>query len=468
LIIKKLSPAAIRYGWQELCRRAGVDLDVSDDHHCSVLGIPLVYGRQENKPGQGPAIFIIPRACDDGDNGTSQPEHLRWLPLEQVLPPGAETSLVEKLPVIVWGESEKGDSREFVEQRSDGVLVFQYDLIAASVFMLSRWEEIDAPHLDEHGRFQGSSSTACHLGFLDRPIVDEYGLVLRAWLQWLLPGWQPKKSVFDVRLTHDIDYLRLTMWKRAHLALSDVLVHKAPSLAIETIRSKFGGQKSDMFVNGLRLLIQESRRYGFQSTFFFMATNDASKFDSGYYIDSSLARRFLSEIQAVNFNIGLHSSYASFLDLERTSKERDRMNAAVVQDIQAIRAHYLRVSVPGSWRLLESAGFRQDWSMGYSDQEGFRCGTCHPFPLFDILADRQMDIEEHPLIVMETTLHGYRGLDPDSAYQRIVQLAERCRRVEGEFVLIWHNTSFCRDWKSWKKIYLDLLPALKELVSRVA
>ena len=87
--------------------------------------------------------------------------------------------------------------------------------------------------------------------------------------------------------------------------------------------------------------------------------------------------------------------------------------------------------------------------MGFADHEGFRCGTAHAYPAFDLAADRDLGIEVRPLHVMDVTLRRRRQLDPEASGQRIALLAARCAPAGGTLGLLWHNTSMDGDWQPW-------------------
>ena len=38
-----------------------------------------------------------------------------------------------------------------------------------------------------------------------------------------------------------------------------------------------------------------------------------------------------------------------------------------------------------------------DSTLSYADKEGFRCGVCYDFPVFDFLERRQLKLREFPL-----------------------------------------------------------------------
>jgi hypothetical protein len=57
------------------------------------------------------------------------------------------------------------------------------------------------------------------------------------------------------------------------------------------------------------------------------------------------------------------------------------------------------------------------------------------------------------LVVMDRTLQHYRGLSPAQAEERILELAQRSRRVEGTFTLLWHNSSRDDKGRPWHTMY---------------
>ena len=63
--------------------------------------------------------------------------------------------------------------------------------------------------------------------------------------------------------------------------------------------------------------------------------------------------------------------------------------------------------------------------------------------------DRELNIIEIPLIAMDGTLKTYRKLRIKEGSDSILKLKNRCRKVEGTFTLLWHNTSIYRGWEEW-------------------
>ena len=62
--------------------------------------------------------------------------------------------------------------------------VVHADIIASTYFLVSRYEEMMRRDVrDAHGRFPGRDSLPYRAGFLHRPIVDEYRLLLHRWIR---------------------------------------------------------------------------------------------------------------------------------------------------------------------------------------------------------------------------------------------------------------------------------------------
>lgn len=148
------------------------------------------------------------------------------------------------------------------------------------------------------------------------------------------------------------------------------------------------------------------------------------------------------------------------LSADLLANEKERLEKAVRSPVKAIRQHYLRARVPETWQAWEKTGFTHDASLGFADSTGFRCGTCHPYKVFDSLNDRILEVTEEPLIVMDTTLLGKQKPDFQAAETEILKLAAQCRSVGGVLSLLWHNNSLVHNRYHWGEFYYHLVPKL--------
>jgi hypothetical protein len=458
----------VAYAWRQLSQRAGITQGHPSGTGFEGLDVSVYYSRPDQVQPERPGIIVVP--CDDAAWGAlleRAPHSLDWLPAPEVVPRDAQLSFDMDIPVLFWGSGAEDGRKPFAELRSDGTVVFYADIIAATFFMLSRWEEMDVPLRDEHERFPGTASVACKQGFLGRPVVDEYALILREWLKLLLPGWAPKTRPFSVKLSHDVDQIRrFPNWRVAVRTFGgDLLKRRNPRHAwqtgVDAVAQKVALDRTPYF-RGVHSLAELSHRYGMDATFCFMTAEPGPR-ENDYDPTSPLVRHCIADLRKQGFGIGLHAGYHTFNDPLRLAEEKARLDAVLGETQYGGRQHYLRFRVPDTWRHWERVGFTYDSTMTYADHEGFRCGTCHPFRPFDVEQNRELLLREWPLIVMDTTLHRYRGLTPEQGEARILELAGRCKQVEGTFTLLWHNSSLDWEWRPWAEMYRRIAWALAEM-----
>jgi len=142
--------------------------------------------------------------------------------------------------------------------------------------------------------------------------------------------------------------------------------------------------------------------------------------------------------------IGLHPSYEAGGNPELIAKEKAILEDVCSYGIKHSRHHYLRMREPEHISYLEDAGIKHDYSLGYADYVGFRCGTCQPFHPWDFHDKRKSKVLCHPLAIMEMTLFqsAYMGLARQQAVEKSLALNKAVRDQCGEFSVLWHNNAF--------------------------
>lgn len=348
------------------------------------------------------------------------------------------------------------------------------DLFGAAFHLLSRHEEVFSRVRDEHDRFPATASLAYRAGFLDRPLVDEYAVLLRTAMRALWPTLPLRTAQFHVRLGHDVD----RPYRYAHMSLgrlilamgADVINRQAPILALKrpgkwlTVRAGWEGH--DPFFQ-FDWMMSVSEAHGIRSTFYFICGQTRAQFDADYDIAEPRMRRLLRNIHRRGHEIGLHPSYNCYRDSQAIKREFTRLRQVcseegIEQQSWGARMHYLRFDAGSTPRLLDDAGLDNDATLSFADRAGFRCGTCRSFQLWDWGAGRPLRIREQPLIAMECSLlaPAYEGLAYAAAEVKLQLLAERCREVGGEFSLLWHNSELATemDRDSYRRVIETLPP----------
>ena len=333
------------------------------------------------------------------------------------------------------------------------------DLFASAFFMLTRWEEYVSRDRDIHGRFPAKSSLAYQHGFLSRPIVNEYVEIIWYWLQKLNIKQKRKPRRFQLISTHDIDKPRLFRRKidyigkpvKAFLIEKNVssLIHHS-KLALRSLAGKDPYWVFDYFMDS-------SEQNDIKSHFFFLA-GGKTKYDEGYDIAAGPIYRMIEHILDRGHVIGIHPSYATFDNPELLSCEINQLREITGVDITCGRQHYLRFKIPDTWQYWDDNDMQWDSSLAYWDQPGFRCGTCYSYPVFNMVTGKKLRLREKPLTIMDGTLVVARKQSPEQAIATIHYYLDKVKKYSGEFVFLWHNSSFeYLVWKDYRDVYEDTL-----------
>lgn len=340
------------------------------------------------------------------------------------------------------------------------------DIFGSAFFMLTRHEEIVLPDRDEHGRFPARASLSFQEGFLERPIVDEYVEILWACMKRMWPELKRKQRSYQIFLSHDVDHpigaVNKPWLQVLRNAAGDLVRRKDVHLAVRRLAAKCVGDEDADPYNTFDFIMDVSERYGLKSTFYFKAGMSNSRFDENYTLDVPWTQSLMQRIHERGHEIGLHPSYENYKDIGRLKTEFTKLldtaeKLGIKQTKWGSRQHYLRWRNPTTWQNGEEAGLDYDATVGFTDNIGFRCGTCHEFPVFNLETKRTLRLRERPLIVMEMTLldQKYMALESEQVIEWLERLSKACRRCGGTFSLLWHNTYLIQSWQ--RKLYLEVV-----------
>lgn len=377
------------------------------------------------------------------DNQNLEMRHITEEFLPESLEPG------NKIPCLSVNSNEVNE----INNDSENKLTIPFDLFDSAFYMLSRMEESLSPDRDSHDRFPASASHAFQNNYLHRPIVDEYVEILWHCMKKLWPGLKRKERTFQMQVTHDVDSPFGVLFKKASQMVRscgcDVLKRKSPGMAVKRLNSwvkaKTGDYSAD-FHNTFDFIMDVAEENNLSDAFYFIPMNDHD-IDGNYDLENPAIKDLMTKIYNRGHEIGYHGSYQTYKDPERTKQEVTRLkqvcsSLSIEQNIWGGRQHYLRWNVPQTWRNYAEAGLNYDTTLSYADHAGFRCGTSHPFPVYDLEQRKALDLWESPLIAMECSVldDKYMNLDSDEAFNYMAKLKKTCRKYNGTFSLLWHNS----------------------------
>jgi len=336
---------------------------------------------------------------------------------------------------------------------------FRGDYIGTIFFFLSGyWEYTHNNIKDEYGRFPSTESFSCKKGILEEPVVDILVERIREELGFTYKDNKPKAFI-----THDIDHLWLPtglgFWRSLGV---DILKRKDVKLAYDRIKKSFTKDNPWSVYN----LIEMHKKDGTRGTFFFMPRKQPKVRWAGYDVieNKEYLQNLSNEIKSINGRIGIHYDI-NYLKDNRMKDNIDRLSSVFDTKIEYGRAHYLVFDITRSFDIYEKSGINFDSTCSFSDAVGFRFGTSKPFRPYNFVENKEYNVVEIPLIVMDDSLQSsrYVNLTLDEKLEKIKQIIDKVGKYNGTFTFLWHNSSFyVTEWRGWKWLYDEAIKYLKE------
>ena len=360
--------------------------------------------------------------------------------------PELPLSYYKNVPVI-YGEPD-------VKYENDRIII-SIDIIASIFFMVTRYEEFLQPSLkDQHGRFPAVESIAYKENFLDRPVVNEYIEIFLDCLTRLLPDLRILKPDYKLCVTHDVDDLyKYRKFPLKNLA-ADLLLRNSPAEFFRTVKNFFRSRNNifnDPYYSTLHKFVDSEQK---KFSIYYFLIGGKSLYDNRYSCDDPNLKNFLQVLEQKKIVYGLHASYEAYNNEQVLQNEKNVFERLVGNPPENIRNHFLRFDVSATWQIQDKLGFKYDSTCGFADHEGFRCGICHPFNVYDLVADKTLSLKEIPLIIMDGTLRDYRKMSPEEAIQVINSYKRVCKKYNGIFNILWHNSFFYYS-PCWEKVYMS-------------
>jgi hypothetical protein len=446
----KITPEARKYAVKELARRAGVSadffrqwaIDITPESTIASFG-PEVHGyvsfpnhSEESMEYAAPGSLPVARS--------------RWMcephgamPVPDLIIPFAEKASDARGPLYF--------------AKSLGGLTCRHDLLRSILFTLSRVEESSCDTLDEHGRFPASASIAVKQDFVERPIIDEHGYAFQQALSALIPGWRPTQRPLYLKLTHDIDDVGIPFQLRTSLAHA---VKRGRPLATARDSLARVTNVNPAELHAVRMLQEISKLKGLRSAYFWKASS-ITQHDSGYDPNHPKIQRVIRYLREQGCELGAHPGYKTFRDRTNLAAEIERLKDCLGVTALGGRQHYLRWT-PLTWQDWEACGLHYDSSVGFADRFGFRAGTSVPYRPWCFAENRELDLIEVPLILMDCTPVKYMSLSLQQARTRILAMVRRMEHTGGVFSLLWHNTPILdHAYDGWYEMILSTLAGAK-------
>lgn len=339
-----------------------------------------------------------------------------------------------------------------------------FDILSATFFLVSRYEEYLPFKGDKHDRFDAEQSVAYQNGFLDQPIINVWAHMLADELMLKYPQLEITFPTGKFINTIDVDYAYAFLEKgpirSIGAALRDTFTFNFQVLR-KRLNVLFGISKDpfDTFEDILTL----QKRYCFQSVFFFHV-GDYDVNDKSIPITSDT---FQSLIKNVNdyAQVGVHPSYAASQTAGKLSVELKRLADVIHQPVTQSRHHFMKLTLPKTYRELIELDVKEDYTMGYASKMGFRASICVPFYFYDLDFDESTNLKVYPFCTMEATSKYYLNQTPQESWLAMKRYIDLVKQFNGTYVSVWHNDAISEwgQWQGWKNTYIEMVEYASKL-----
>jgi hypothetical protein len=188
--------------------------------------------------------------------------------------------------------------------------------------------------------------------------------------------------------------------------------------------------------------------------YFFLVADKQKGRDKNVH-PSNKALQNLIRYHASGSTIGLHPSWQSGDDEELLEEEKDRLEDIAGKHITHSRQHFVRFTLPLTYRRLIKAGVEKDFSMGYGSTNGFRASIASSFNWYDLEKEISTDLIVYPFCYMDANSYYEHGLNPQQAFDEMMHYYYIIKKVKGLMITVWHNNFLGTDvnFEGWREVY---------------
>lgn len=321
-----------------------------------------------------------------------------------------------------------------------------FDVFAASFFMISRYEEY-LHQKTSTTDFNPSKSMQHKWRVLNRPIIDEWALIIKSMIRKKYPSLKFHEKKFHHQPT--INFSISPKMPKGVLNKTRFIFSSVFKKENTYFRSKFD-QLTGVGVKSEEVLSQVNQLF------------HTKKHQPLYFVDFPPIL-----LQHSNVNEISKALTAKAVGLLRPCAS-DKLKINEIKDslakLQKIRPNIIPLSsqqleilkFPICYLNILNSGISTDYSMGYSHVPGFRAGTCTPFNWYDLQLEKVTPLIVNPYCLTDQVL---QYLPSDAAIKTVHQYVDAVKVVNGTFYSSWQLKSLSENpkYKKLKKVFNEML-----------
>lgn len=325
-----------------------------------------------------------------------------------------------------------------------------FDFFAASFWLITRYEEYLNYAPDSFGRFHYKHSLAYQYGFLNKCLIN-------LWLEKIIDLLKSNSKIelkdqkFTFISSIDID----NAYKYKHKGLIRNIAGfvrdiKKPKLFFERFKILIE-KKADPF-DCYSFLIEAHQHYNAEAIYFFLlgdyGVNDKNLPSSNKNFQTLI--KLLTDYSMV----GIHPSFASNKNFKQLQIELARLNNITHKTIRKSRQHFSMLFFPITYNSLLKAGITEDFTMGYTNINGFRASYCKPYKWYNLIEENESNLTINPFAFSYNSLAYYTKENETKLLNELIALVNEVKKHKGQLISVFHNDNFD---DNTKQLYINFL-----------
>lgn len=343
-----------------------------------------------------------------------------------------------------------------------------FDLLAASFYLVSRYEEYLPHQQDVYGRYAHTNSLAYQHNFLQAPLVNQWVAATIAILQQQQPLIRISKPDFTFLPTYDIDiaycYLHKPVIQNIGGFIKDLFTGRINKV-LERAGVLLMGMK-DPFIN-YDFMDAMHEICNLHPVYFFLLAQKRKAYDKNISPKNKHMQQLI-RWQHKKYITGIHPSWQSNDSHAVLQQEILLLQSITEKPVTHSRQHYIKMNLPETYSQLLQAGIQHDYSMGYGSINGFRASIATPHYWFNLSANTATSLLIHPFCYMEANSFFEQHYTAETAAKELQYYHDITKATGGTLVTIFHNHFLTeqKEWQDWREMYrlfiLNNFPRVKK------
>lgn len=321
-----------------------------------------------------------------------------------------------------------------------------FDVFAASFFIVSRYEEYLHQQKTEE-EFKPSKSFQHKWRVLDKPIIDEWALMIRSIIKKKHPAFKFHEKKFEQQPTIHFDIqpsVPKGFIKQTKFVFSALFKKENNYLSAQFDRLTGVGINNEQVLQEVNKITATQKNSPLFFAGFPEVPMDYIKING---VSKNLADRSLGLLRPCA------SDKQKMAEIKEGLVKLKKIHPAAIP----LTSQQLEVlKFPICYLNILNSGITSDYSMGYNDVPGFRAGTCTPFNWYDLQLEKVT-----PLLVNSYCLTDYilQYLNTGLATKTLHQYIDAVKVVNGTFYNSWSLKSLSDHpkYKKLRTLFIEML-----------